>query len=130
MKPIEKNIDELIKQILKIPGDKILFLMSVNSVQQTMTIDVNENGEFGHGIGHKELFIAKLANAMAKANINIVDVNQKIMENYFVMTMAVDIARAKISIPQIHRHLDKIADQMKLKVTFQDETIFKMMHRV
>jgi hypothetical protein len=64
MKPIEKNIDELIKQILKIPGDKILFLMSVNSVQQTMTMDVNENGEFGHGIGHKERFIAKLANAM------------------------------------------------------------------
>jgi ACT domain-containing protein len=74
--------------------------------------------------------IAKLANAMAKANINIVDVNQKIMENCFVMTMAVDIAKAAISIPQIHRRLDKIADQMKLKITFQDETIFKMMHRV
>jgi ACT domain-containing protein len=74
--------------------------------------------------------IAKLANAMAKANINIVDVNQKIMENCFVMTMAVDIAKATISIPQIHRRLDKIADQMKLKITFQDETIFKMMHRV
>jgi ACT domain-containing protein len=74
--------------------------------------------------------IAKLANAMAKANINIVDVNQKIMENCFVMTMAVDIAKATISIPQIHRRLDKIANQMKLKITFQDETIFKMMHRV
>ena len=74
--------------------------------------------------------IANIANAMAKANVNIVDVNQKIMENYFVMTMAVDIAKAKISIPQIHKRLDKIADQMKLKITFQDETIFKMMHRV
>jgi predicted amino acid-binding ACT domain protein len=52
------------------------------------------------------------------------------MEKYFVMTMAVDIAKAKISIPQIHKRLDKIADQMKLKITFQDETIFKMMHRV
>lgn len=74
--------------------------------------------------------IAKLANAMARANINIVDVNQKIMEKYFVMTMAVDIAEAKISIPQIHKRLDRIADLMKLKITFQDETIFKMMHRV
>ena len=74
--------------------------------------------------------IANIANAMAKANVNIVDVNQKIMENYFVMTMAVDIAKSAISIPQIHKRLDKIADQMKLKITFQDEIIFKMMHRV
>lgn len=74
--------------------------------------------------------IAKLANAMAKANINIVDVNQKIMENFFVMTMAVDIAKASITIPQINQRLDKIAKEMKLNITFQDETIFKMMHRV
>jgi ACT domain-containing protein len=74
--------------------------------------------------------IAKLANAMAGANINIVDVNQKIMENCFVMTMAVDIAKATISIPQIHKKLDKIGKEMKLKITLQDETIFKMMHRV
>ena len=74
--------------------------------------------------------IAKLANAMARANINIIDVNQKIMENYFVMTMAVDIAKATISIPQVHKRLDKIADEMKLKIVFQNENIFKMMHRV
>ena len=74
--------------------------------------------------------IAKLANAMAKANINIIDVNQKIMEDYFVMTMAADIAKASITISQIHKRIDKIAEEMKLKITFQDETIFKMMHRV
>lgn len=74
--------------------------------------------------------IAKLANTMARANINIIDVNQKVMEDYFVMTMAVDIAKATDSIPQIHKCLDKIADQMKLKIVFQDEDIFKMMHRV
>ncbi|MFA6186861.1 MAG: ACT domain-containing protein [Phycisphaerae bacterium] len=74
--------------------------------------------------------IANLANAMAKANINIIDVNQKIMEDYFVMTMAADIAKASITIPQIHKRIDKIAEEMKLKITFQDETIFKMMHRV
>ena len=74
--------------------------------------------------------IAKLANAMAKANINIVDVNQKIMEDYFVMTMAADIAKASIGIPQIHKRLDKIGQEMKLRITFQDEKIFKMMHRI
>lgn len=74
--------------------------------------------------------IAKLANAMAAANINIVDVNQKIMEDCFVMTMAVDIAEAKIDISQIKKKLDRIAKEMSLNITIQNENIFKAMHRI
>jgi len=74
--------------------------------------------------------IARLANAMAKANINIVDVNQKIMEDCFVMTMAVDIGQATLDMGQIKKQLDKVGRQMALKITIQDETIFKAMHRV
>jgi ACT domain-containing protein len=74
--------------------------------------------------------VAKLATVMAKANINIVDINQKIMEDYFVMTMAVDIADATIDMEKIKKRLDKIAEEMSLKITFQDENIFKAMHRL
>lgn len=74
--------------------------------------------------------IAKLATAMAKANINIVDVNQKIMEDYFVMTMAVDTANAAVSTEKIKKHLDRLGREMSLNITFQDENIFKAMHRV
>ena len=74
--------------------------------------------------------IARLATAMAKANINIVDVNQKIMEDYFVMTMAVDIAEASIGMDKIRKRLDRIAAEMSLNITIQDENIFKTMHRV
>jgi ACT domain-containing protein len=74
--------------------------------------------------------IAKLATAMAKANINIVDVNQKIMKDYFVMTMAVDLADATIDLSKIRKQLDKLGEQMSLKITLQDENIFKAMHRV
>ncbi len=74
--------------------------------------------------------IARLATAMAKANINIVDVNQKIMEQHFVMTMAVDIAAATTDIAKIRKMLDRIGREMSLKITIQDETIFKAMHRV
>jgi ACT domain-containing protein len=74
--------------------------------------------------------IAKLASAMADANINIVDVNQKIMEDYFVMTMAVDIAKATITMDKIKKQLDKIGKEMALNIAFQNENIFKVMHRV
>ncbi|MDD5459389.1 MAG: ACT domain-containing protein [Phycisphaerae bacterium] len=74
--------------------------------------------------------IARLANAMAKANINIVDVNQKIMEDYFVMTMAADITESTIDLSKIRKMLDKIAKEMSLNITIQDQNIFKAMHRV
>jgi len=74
--------------------------------------------------------IARLATIMAKANINIIDVNQKILEDYFVMTMAVDTANATINMETIKKRLDKAAQEMSLKITFQDENIFKAMHRI
>jgi ACT domain-containing protein len=74
--------------------------------------------------------IAKLATIMAKAHINIVDVNQKIMEDYFVMTMAVDISKASADMNKIKKQLDKAAREMSLNIAFQDENIFKAMHRI
>jgi ACT domain-containing protein len=74
--------------------------------------------------------IARIANTMAKANINIIDVSQKIMDEYFVMSLACDIADATIDLPTIHKQLQKIAKEMDLTITFQHESIFKMMHRV
>jgi len=74
--------------------------------------------------------IAKVSNAMANVNVNIVDVNQKIMEDYFVMTMACDIAKASVGIEQIQQKLAKISKDMELIITLQHEDIFKMMHRV
>ena len=74
--------------------------------------------------------IARLSTAMAKMNINIVDVNQKIMENYFVMTMACDMAKATIDMLKAKNVLTKIGKEMDLTITLQHENIFKMMHRV
>ena len=74
--------------------------------------------------------IAKLSAAMAKANINILDVNQKIMADYFVMSMAVDMAKASVGIDKILKQLDKMAKELSLNITFQDENIFKAMHRI
>jgi ACT domain-containing protein len=67
---------------------------------------------------------------MAQANINILDVNQNIMEDYFVMTMAVDIAESNIPIEKIRGKLDKAGREMDLSITFQDQDIFKVMHRI
>ncbi|MBP8304704.1 MAG: ACT domain-containing protein [Phycisphaerae bacterium] len=74
--------------------------------------------------------IAKLAVTMAKANVNILDVNQRVMENTFVMTMAVDVAKATKTMAALKRDLDRVARSLQLNITLQDERIFEAMHRV
>jgi ACT domain-containing protein len=74
--------------------------------------------------------IAKLAITMAKANVNIVDVDQRVMENTFVMTMAVDVGKATVGMDAIKRRLDKVAREMQLAITVQDERLFEAMHRI
>ena len=74
--------------------------------------------------------IARISNIMAKVNVNIVDVSQRIMEEYFVMTMACDITDATASMDKLHQQLQKLGKEMDLQITFQHENIFKAMHRV
>jgi ACT domain-containing protein len=74
--------------------------------------------------------IARISNIMAKANVNIVDVSQRIMEDYFVMTMACDITDATADMDKLQKQLAKLGRDMDLNITFQHENIFKMMHRV
>ena len=74
--------------------------------------------------------IARISVTMAKANVNIIDVSQRIMEDYFVMTMACDTTEATANMDKLHKQLSKIAKEMDLNITFQNENIFKMMHRV
>lgn len=74
--------------------------------------------------------IAKISMLMAKANVNIVDVSQRIMAEYFVMTMAVDITDASTEMEKLQKQLSKLGRDMELNITFQHENIFKMMHRV
>ena len=74
--------------------------------------------------------IAKISVIMAKANVNIIDVSQRIMEKYFVMTMACDITEATADMDKLHKQLGNLGKEMDLNITFQHENIFKMMHRV
>ena len=74
--------------------------------------------------------VAKLATVMARAGVNILDITQKVFEEIFVMTMAVDVAHATVGMDTIKKRLDRLGSQMALKITIQDTRIFKAMHRV
>jgi len=74
--------------------------------------------------------IARISNAVYQHNINIEDLNQKVMDGYFVMTMAVDMSDSALSIGELKKELAKIEAEMGLNIQVQHENIFKTMHRV
>jgi ACT domain-containing protein len=74
--------------------------------------------------------IARISNAVFKHNINIEDLNQKVMEGYFVMTMLVDMSDSTLTIAELKKELSVIENEMSLKIQVQHENIFQTMHRV
>jgi ACT domain-containing protein len=75
--------------------------------------------------------VATISGFLYKHDINIVDINQRIMsDGYFVMTMLVDIKDAAIKMEKISQELEKIGNELGMKVQLQHENIFKMMHRI
>ena len=78
----------------------------------------------------KKGIVAKISNLLYKDNVNIEDINQKIMEGYFVMTMLVDVSSYKKNLQNLINELEIIAKGLNLKIHVQHENIFKMMHRV
>jgi len=74
--------------------------------------------------------VAKISTLLYECNINIEDINQKIMDSYFVMIMLVDMKQSKKSLENVREELEKIGDALRVKIQIQHENIFKMMHRV
>ncbi|MCX7706076.1 MAG: ACT domain-containing protein [bacterium] len=74
--------------------------------------------------------VAKISGYLYRKNINIEDIMQKIVNNYFVMAMLVDIKDAKCSLEKISKDLATLGREMNLTIQVQHENIFKMMHRI
>ncbi len=78
----------------------------------------------------KKGIVAKISNLLYKDDVNIEDINQNIMEGYFVMTMLADVSSYKKNLQDLINELEKLGKEMNLKIHVQHENIFKMMHRI
>ena len=83
-------------------------------------------------IGKDEVgIVAKVATSLAESNINLIDINQKILgEEIFAMTLLADRINSKLSLAEITDKLKESIKNMSLKVTVQDSEVFQYMHRV
>ena len=74
--------------------------------------------------------IAAVCNLLAELNINIQDINQTVMDEFFTMAMLVDTASCTCSYEDLRKALDDKGEQMGLSIRIQREDIFRAMHRI
>jgi ACT domain-containing protein len=74
--------------------------------------------------------IAGIANVIAEANVNILDISQSVIREFFTMIMMVDLADAAISFAELSERLARKGGELGVRVEIQREDIFKAMHRV
>jgi ACT domain-containing protein len=74
--------------------------------------------------------IAGVSSELANAGINILDISQTTLAEYFAMIMLVDMTDAKNGFYEIKNRLSEKGKQLGVQVRIQREDIFNAMHHV
>lgn len=74
--------------------------------------------------------IAKICTYLANNRVNIEDISQTIVQDYFNMMMIVDASESNKPFADMVNELAQIGEEIGVKVRCQREDIFTKMHRV
>ncbi len=74
--------------------------------------------------------IAAVCIALAKYNVNVLDISQTVMQGYFTMMMATDVSGCTVPLAQLCSEMEQIGREQGLSIRVQREDIFQAMHRV
>lgn len=74
--------------------------------------------------------IAKVSAFLAEREVNILDISQTILEDYFAMIMLVDISKSNISLANLSAECAEMGKKIGMSVHVQHEEIFNAMHSV
>ena len=74
--------------------------------------------------------IAKVCTYLAETKVNILDISQTIVSDYFNMMMVVDANKSTKDISELINDLDAIGNEIGVVIKCQREEIFNKMHRI
>ena len=74
--------------------------------------------------------VAKVANVLSQYNVNIEDIKQTIMQDYFVMLLLGDISKAEKSFKEIKEAIQKAGEELHMEIWVQKKQIFDKMHNI
>ena len=74
--------------------------------------------------------IARICTYLANNGINILDISQTIVQEFFNMMMIVDTSKTPKSFEEISEELEQIGKEIGVIIKAQREDIFNKMHRI
>ena len=74
--------------------------------------------------------IAKVCTYLAEKQVNILDISQTIVQEFFNMMMIVDLSGTEKPFADISKELTQIGEEIGVDIKCQREEIFEKMHRL
>lgn len=79
------------------------------------------------GKDHKGI-VASVSTKLAEVEVNILDISQTLMEEYFTMILLCDFSDSSLTIPEVQEQMKAVEEREQLVIRIQSEEIFNAMH--
>lgn len=74
--------------------------------------------------------IAEMSSVLAKNSVNILDISQTILQDYFTMIMIVELEKTDVNFMELKDKLKASGEKIGMSVKIQHEDIFNAMHKI
>ena len=74
--------------------------------------------------------IAAVCALLGQYNVNVLDISQTILQDYFTMVMMVDLSGCSATFADLAAALESAGEERGLSIRIQREDIFNAMHRI
>ena len=74
--------------------------------------------------------IANVCTLLAQNGVNILDISQTVLQEYFTMIMLVDTSACPAPFGELSKALKERGEEQSLSIRIQREDIFEAMHRI
>lgn len=74
--------------------------------------------------------LAKVSVECEKANMNVIEVSQTLLQDMFAMIMLIDITKGKTSLTEFAAHMEDMGKEIGMTIHVMHEDIFNAMHKI
>lgn len=74
--------------------------------------------------------ISKVSAFLAERDVNILDISQTILDEYFAMIMLVDLSKSNAKLATLSEECAAMGEKIGMSIHLQHEDIFNAMHSV
>ena len=94
-------------------------------------MDTNKNRVVVTVVGKdRKGIIAAVSGALSGWEVNILDISQTILQEFFTMIMIVVLTYARVSFSDLREQLGRVGQKYGVFISCEHEEIFQYMHRI